>query len=103
MNRNLLVSFEAQLDIGEAVTWFRERSPSLPPRFRESLEGVYSVIANHPEAFPVVYRTFRRALMQHFPYAIFYIVEPEAVVIIGVVHQARHPSTWQRRRPPNSG
>jgi len=31
------------------------------------------------------------------PYAIFYVIEPEAIVIMGVVHQARHPSTWQRR------
>jgi toxin ParE1/3/4 len=102
VNRALLVSFEARLDIAEAVAWFRKQSHSLPPRFRESLEAVYSAVTDNPEAYPMVYRSFRRALMRHFPYAVFYVVEPDAVLVIGVVHQARHPSTWQRRRPSNS-
>jgi plasmid stabilization system protein ParE len=94
---NLLVSLEAGLDIAEAVEFLRDRSPQLPTRFRQSLERSYSSIVEHPAMFPVVHRQFRRALLRHFPYAIFYVIEPEAIVIMGVVHQARHPSTWQRR------
>jgi len=52
----------------EAVSDVPGRSSSIPPRIAPSL-----------------------------PYAIFYVIEPEAIVIMGVVHQARHPSTWQRR------
>ena len=93
----LLVSLEAGLDIAEAVDFLRDRSPQLPTRFRQSLERSYSSIIEHPAMFPLVHRQFRRALISHFPYAVFYVIEPEAIVIMGVVHQARHPSTWQRR------
>ena len=43
--------------------------------------------------YPLVYRNFRRTLLQRFPYSIFYVVEPSSVLIVGVVQQARDEST----------
>ncbi|HEV7239656.1 MAG TPA: type II toxin-antitoxin system RelE/ParE family toxin [Thermoanaerobaculia bacterium] len=97
MTRKLIVSREARADIAEAVAWFRDRSPSLPARFGLELDAAYSSILEHPEMYPLVYRNFRRNLLQRFPYSIFYVVEPSSVLIVGVVHQARDESTWKRR------
>lgn len=47
--------------------------------------------------YPVVYKTFRRALLRTFPYSVFYVVEESLILIVGVVHQARDESTWKRR------
>lgn len=97
MTRNLIVSREAQADIAEALAWFRDRSPTLPMRFGLELETAYSSILEHPEMYPLVYKNFRRTLLQRFPYSVFYIVESSFVLIVGVVHQARDESTWKRR------
>ena len=94
---NLRISVEARSDISEAVEWLAERSPTVPQRFRASLEDTFGIILEHPSMFPQVHREVRRALLRKFPYAVFYIVEGDDAVVVGVVHQARHPSTWQRR------
>jgi toxin ParE1/3/4 len=88
---------EARHDVAEAIAWFRERSPGLPQRFRVALEKAYLGISERPEMHPLVYKRFRRALLQHFPYSIFYMVLETSIVVVGVVHQAQHPSTWKRR------
>ena len=97
MSLPLLISREARSDIVEAIEWLGEQSSELPSRFRQSLEQTYVSILEYPEMYPTIHREFRRALLRHFPYAIFYVVEADAIVIVGVVHQVRHPSTWQRR------
>jgi toxin ParE1/3/4 len=88
---NLLVSFEARNDIGEALEFLRERSPVLPSRFRSSLEETYRDIAEYPEMHPLFYRRFRRALLRHFPYSVFYLVDEATLLIVAVIHQAQHP------------
>ena len=97
MKRPLRITPEARNDVAAAIDWFREQSPGLPDRFRVALEDAYLAISQHPEMHPLVYKSFRRALLRHFPYSVFYIVLETVVVVIGVVHQAQDPSTWQRR------
>lgn len=65
--------------------------------FRIELESLYSSIMEYPELYPAVHKNVRRALLQRFPYSVFYVIEPEAVLIVGVVHQARDESTWKKR------
>lgn len=97
MTRQLIVSREAQADIAGAIRSLRDVSPNLPPRFGEELEAVYSSILEHPQMYPRVYKSFRRALLHRFPYSVFYVVEPSLVLIAGVVHQSRDETTWKRR------
>lgn len=61
------------------------------------IESIYSSILEHPEMYPLIYKNFRRALLNRFPYSVFYVIEPQAVLIVGVVHQARDESTWKKR------
>ena len=97
MTLQLVVSREARSEIAEAVAWFREISPNLSTRFGGELEKVYSSILEHPQMYPLVHRNIRRALLRGFPYSVFYVVDPQVILIIGVVHQSRDESTWKRR------
>jgi plasmid stabilization system protein ParE len=40
----------------------------------------------------------RRALLRRFPYAVYFAVERDVVVILAVLHVSRDPAEWQRRR-----
>ncbi|MCA9757994.1 MAG: type II toxin-antitoxin system RelE/ParE family toxin [Candidatus Eisenbacteria bacterium] len=42
-------------------------------------------------------RTFRRAVVRNFPYAIFYRVLDAEIVILAVMRGRRDPSRWQGR------
>ena len=97
MSLEILVSREASADIDVALSGFRDISPNLSERFKEELERVYSCIAEYPEIYPVVYKSFRRGLLRKFPYSVFYVILKSFILVVGVVHQAQDESTWKRR------
>jgi plasmid stabilization system protein ParE len=39
----------------------------------------------------------RRALTRRFPYAVYFSIEGETVVVVAVLSTARDPEEWQRR------
>jgi plasmid stabilization system protein ParE len=93
----LIISREARADISEAVSYLSGISPRLSARLGNELDAIYRSILEHPQSYPVVYKTFRRALLHRFPYSVFYVMDPPVVLIVGVVHQARDEETWKRR------
>jgi plasmid stabilization system protein ParE len=99
MSSQFIIGAEAQADIAAAVKWLNNQSTELPARFRSALEDTLNLVSQHPQMFPVVHRKTRRALLSHFPYSVFYVVGDESILILGVIHQARHPSVWKRRSP----
>ena len=82
---------EAKQDVREAAAWYRHISPSLEEGFIAAVDAALAVATEQPEAFRVVYRSFRRVLLRRFPYALFYLVTPHRVVVAGILHQARDP------------
>lgn len=41
--------------------------------------------------------TVRRALLDRFPFAVYYVPEANDLVILAVVHTARDPAFWRSR------
>lgn len=97
MTQQLVVSRRAAADIREAVQWLRDIAPSLPARFEAELERVYASILDYPQICPIVYKSFRRALLRRFPYSVFYVLDASVVLIVAVIHQSRDEETWKRR------
>jgi plasmid stabilization system protein ParE len=44
-----------------------------------------------------VFEEVRRAVVRRFPYAVFYKIEPQQVVVLAVFHSRRDPKSWQAR------
>lgn len=59
-------------DIGEARAWYEAERLGRGLRFQHAIEGLERLIGDHHEAFPVVTGKVRRALVSHFPYALYY-------------------------------
>jgi plasmid stabilization system protein ParE len=53
-------------------------------------------IAQNPLQFPEIGSGVRRALLQRFPYALYFIVAASPV-LIAVLHQRRHPERLKQR------
>lgn len=41
----------------------------------------------------MVYKEFRRRLLGRFPYAVYFMVEDDQIVVFGLFHCARDPRT----------
>ncbi|MFS8637205.1 MAG: type II toxin-antitoxin system RelE/ParE family toxin [Gemmatimonadota bacterium] len=97
MNKPIKVRGEAERDIGEAYRWYAERGRGLAEEFLRALDAALASIGRHPQAYPAVFGDIRRALLRKFPYSVFYIEEPDAVVVIGCFHVRQDPRRWVAR------
>ena len=84
-------------DLTAAADWYDEERPGLGTEFAQAAYDALGVIAERPESFPLVRPNARRALMRRFPYAIYFRIEHDTVVVLVVVHTARSPSVWRKR------
>jgi len=90
----------AAQDVAEARSWYSAHEPALGDRFEAALDDTFARLLEHPRAFPVVRRGTRRAPVggAFSAYQIFYCMEETTLVVVAVIHSARHPRHWQRRR-----
>ena len=82
---------EVENDILAGYAWYEEKSPGMGEEFlRMCYTSAHDVI-HHSLGYPKVYGEFRRRLLRRFPYAMYYRVEDNAIVIFGFFHCARNP------------
>ena len=93
----LRLTSAAEADVREINAWYHELHPELARNFRDSLDAVLASIRRNPNAYPVVYGDFRRAVMRRFPYCVFYVIEKTETVVLACTHGRRNPRTWQSR------
>lgn len=99
MNRRLIVRPEAEADITDTAVWYDSRDPGLGLEFISEVHSTIARALKNPESFTRVRRnpTVHRVLTRRFPYRIFFIIRPDAIVVFAVLHAARHDRVWKHR------
>ncbi len=97
MAHDLIIRPEAEAELAEAFNWYEDQVSGLGPDYLHAVEASLYGIARNPESYPVVYRNVHRCLIRRFPYAIFYLVKPERIVVLSVFHVRRNPEHWKNR------
>ena len=87
----------ADIDIEAAFEWYERERPGLGLDFVDELRAAYGRIVDGPLKYPQLRSNIRRALLKRFPYAVFFAVEGEIIVVLAVLHTSRDPAEWQRR------
>ena len=88
---------EAEQDLVDSANWYQNQRSGLGLEFLEEAQAVLSSIAERPLSYPIVHRTARRALLHRFPFGVFYVIEGEQAVVIGILHGSRDPQAWKAR------
>jgi plasmid stabilization system protein ParE len=68
-------------------SWKFDGAEDFYGKFQETI----SWIGWNPELFPRKYKRFRRAIIRHTYFAIFYAIEIDAVVVVAVLDMRRDP------------
>lgn len=89
MNYQFVLSPDANADIPSVVRWYLNIDPNLALRFLMETDTVLQRILRMPYAFPPWAGGSRRALLNRFPYSIYYSVETDIVTVTAVLHQRR--------------
>jgi toxin ParE1/3/4 len=97
MTYRITVRPETAREIQEAFDWYEGRNEGLGLEFLRAADASLAGVRRNPLAFPKVHKEVRRVLIRRFPYALFYIVEEESIVVVACFHAKRDPIDWLRR------
>lgn len=86
-----------ELDIEATFGWYEREEPGLGFEFAKELRAAYDRILDHPLGYRDLRSGIRRALARRFPYAVYFSIEEDVIVVLAVSHTARDPEEWQRR------
>ena len=96
--KRVVVRRAAAADIEDAYEWYESQRPGLGEESLAALKSTQSRVLEQPEAYPVLHRGTRRALIpQRFPYGLFYRVHGDTIVVVACMHARRDPRRWRRR------
>ena len=84
---------EAVQDVVGARAWYEAEAGGLGDAFAASLENLIDVITEFPQAFPEIAAGRRRALLDRFPYALYYREDRDVIEVIACLHTSRAPDT----------
>ena len=99
----VFIRADAELDIRLAASWYETEESGLGDRFADELAIVLKRISERPNQFSRVAPRIHRALLHRFPHAVYFVPEPERLVVIGVLHQRRDPTAWRDRAAGSKG
>ncbi|HKQ99847.1 MAG TPA: hypothetical protein VJT09_04190 [Pyrinomonadaceae bacterium] len=97
MTYKVVVRLEAANEIQEAFDWYEGRSEGLGLEFLRVADACLSGVRRNPTSHQLVHAQVRRALLRKFPYALFYVVSGDTIVVLACFHVKRSPADWQRR------
>ena len=93
----LVAEPRVDLDVAAAYQWYDNEAPGLGAEFLDQLLAAYDRIAGGPLQYQAHGSSIRRALLRRFPYAVYFAVDGNLVVVLAVLHASRDPAEWQRR------
>ena len=88
----------AQIGLNKAIAWYDVQEPELGDRLMAEVRTIFDRIRAHPARFPITDGETRVALVAEFPYAVYFNVESQHIVVIAVIHTSRDTKTLRKRK-----
>ena len=87
----------ARAEVIGAQDWYEGEAAGLGRNFREAIDALTERLSSNPTQFPIIFKNVRRALVRRFPYALFFVIAGDTLVVLACFHGSRDPLQWQRR------
>ncbi len=86
-------------EVQEATDWYEQQRPGLGLGFVSAIDQTVRAVGESPGHFAVWGENprYRRAVVDRFPYVVFFHLVGEVVEIVAVAHARREPGYWLRR------
>jgi len=89
---------EVKTDLTEAKKYyFKKGGNPLSEDFKAEINSEIDYIRKFPEHYQVQYQNLRRALVTKFPYAIFYQISENTLIIFAVLHTSQEYKKVHKR------
>jgi plasmid stabilization system protein ParE len=97
MIRTLRINPAAENAIARAYAWYEGQRNGLGDELLTVLDDCFRSVLRNPEAFPILHRSARRALVRRFPYCVYFVMNEAEIVVLAVLHGRRNPQAWRQR------
>lgn len=91
----LIYLWRADADIQEAFNWYEEFREGWGFGFLSEIEHETELLLGNPEMGRIYLETIRRKLLFKHPYAIFYVIEGNRIVVMRVLNTRQSPERIQ--------
>jgi toxin ParE1/3/4 len=97
MTLQVVFRHAARAEFDFAALRYDAQRPGLGAQFVAEVDSAVRLAAAHPERFPIKHAGVRSVPVRRFPYAVFYRIEPDRIVVLAVFHGRRNPRIWRAR------
>ncbi len=96
---NVVVLDEAEAELAAASDWYEQEREGLGDNLLAEAGRVLDAISASPTTWPIVAgsKVVRRLLFTRFPYAAYFIIRDEHVLVLAFGHTSRRPGYWRNR------
>ena len=81
----------ASSELDKAFIFYENEKVGLGSEFIEELDEYLDEFETRPKSFRVIAKNYRVAVMQRFPFVIFFFIDKQKVVIVNIFHTSRRP------------
>ena len=105
MTATIRFTSAAEQDLPAAFLWYEGQSAGLGTRLMARVDDLLARVAETPLQFPEIMSGYRRALLQRFPYGIYFSIgyDDDEVCVHAILHLHRDPAHWQGRLSGGAG
>ena len=98
----LAIEPEAEAEFVEATEYYEIIEEGLGQRFHDAVRLKLARIQENPFLYPCASALHRKAVVDVFPYCIYYAVlkRQHVIAVLAIHHAKRHPRRWRERKPP---
>ena len=82
---------EVEDDAIYGYSWYETKSPGLGEEFLRMFYACAGDILRNPLLYPIIHNEFMRCLLRRFPYALYFTLNIEQIIVTGLFHGARDP------------
>jgi plasmid stabilization system protein ParE len=94
----LVVEPDAEEDVRAAFEWYNGERAGLGQESLNELTATFDRVREGPFTYQILRARTRHALLRRFPYAVYFSVVGDDVIVTTVLHSGRDPAIRQRRR-----
>ena len=87
----------ANKELDEATQYYDYELPGLGYRFFQEVDAAIERIRVFPEGWIKIGERTRRCMLKAFPYALFYTIENNEILVLAVAHLHRDPKSYKDR------
>ncbi|MDX9771709.1 MAG: type II toxin-antitoxin system RelE/ParE family toxin [Tenuifilaceae bacterium] len=95
----LIINPFAEQDILDAQDWYNDQTENFGSELVQEIKHTIHSIEVNPLQFPEVKRNIRRAIVNGFPYSVFYTINKSVIIVFALFHHSRNPRIWRKREP----